>query len=237
MPRLCDVVVDRLQQDIIEGRLTEGDKLQSEHELAARFGVSRTAIREALKILVEQGVVVVRPGRGTFVAQRDQRALQRSLSWLARVQGPGGDNYLVELRQLLEPGVCALAAERITEIELLEMKRALASADAAPTPEEFVEADLQFHRHIAEASGNPLVCALLDSIRNLLRTQRIRYFSSASAERARAHHRIILAALERHQPADARQAMDEHLRQVQTDVRQSDSQRNELVDGASDDGP
>jgi GntR family transcriptional repressor for pyruvate dehydrogenase complex len=74
--RLYEVVVERLQKLVIDGQLKEGDRLPSESDLARQFGVSRTAIREAIKSLVEQGVVVVRPGSGTYVDRTDQRPLQ-----------------------------------------------------------------------------------------------------------------------------------------------------------------
>ena len=218
--RLYEVVVERLQRLVIGGQLKEGDRLPSESDLAREFGVSRTAIREAITSLVEQGVVVVRPGSGTYVDRTDQRPLQRTLSWLARIHGLEGDRYLVELRQLLEPGVSALAAERATEEQVSEMRRALDAADLVRNRgEEFVEADLRFHRLIGESSQNPLVGALLDSIGDLLRTQRLNYFSVPGApERAQKHHRKILRMVELHLPAEAQHAMDDHLRQVIRDV-------------------
>ena len=218
--RLYEQVVLRLRGEVIAGRLRDGDKLPSENELARHFGVSRTAIREAIKALVEQGAVVVRPGSGTYVARLGERPLRRSLEWLAEAQGSGGDAYLVELRQLLEPGVCALAAQRISEEQLLDLATCLQLADSGRSdPEAFIDADMRFHRTIAEASANPLVGSLLDSVGELLRSQRMKYFSVPSApERAQRHHRVILEMLVNHDVDGARAAMDEHLQQVARDV-------------------
>ena len=221
--RLYEVVVTRLQKEVIEGRLKHGDRLPSEHELAQHFGVSRTAIREAIKALVEQGVVAVRPGSGTYVARTDQRPLQRTLSWMTRVWGADGDRYLLELRQLLEPGVCALAARRATREQIDEMKSIFSSAESWKSdPEKFVEADLSFHRLMGEASQNPLVGALLDSVGDLLHAQRARYVSvPGAASRAQRHHRKILEVLELRDPDAAFQAMADHLRQVVRDVQRA----------------
>ena len=218
--RLYEVVVERLKDLVVEGQLKPGDRLPSELDLAKKFGVSRTAIREAIGALVEQGIVVVRPGSGTYVNQTDGRPLQRTLSWLARIQGSAGDSYLAELRRLLEPGVCALAAERATDEQISQMDAALQSAvHAKKHAEEFIEADLRFHRLLAEASQNPLVGALLDSIGDLLRTQRIRYFiASGSTENTERNHRNILNLVAQRRPEDAYRAMEEHLRQVVRDA-------------------
>lgn len=221
--RLSEVVVERLQQLVIGGQLKEGDRLPSEADLARQFGVSRTAIREAIRSLVEQGVVVVRQGSGTYVDRPDQRPLQRTLSWLARTQGAEGDKYLVELRQLLEPGVCALAAVRATEEDVAKMKEAAAemkrAIKAADSTEIIVDADLRFHQLIGEASQNPLVGALLDSIADLLRMQRLHYSSVPGApERAQRYHDEIAKIVALHKPDEAYHAMQAHLRQVMHDV-------------------
>lgn len=218
--RLYEVVVERMQDLVLEGHLKPGDRLPSELDLAKKFGVSRTVTREAIGALVEQGIVVVRPGSGTYVNCIDGRPLQRTLSWLARVQGPDGDSYLAELRQLLEPGVCALAAERATDEQLSQMDSTLnAAAHGKNHAEEFIEADLRFHRLLAEASQNPLVGALLDSIGDLLRTQRIRYFiASSGTENTEEHHRNILNLVSQRRPEEAYHAMQAHLRQVVRDV-------------------
>ncbi|MGA3214878.1 MAG: FadR/GntR family transcriptional regulator [Acidimicrobiales bacterium] len=223
--RLYEIVVERLQDLVIDGQLKVGDRLPSELDLARNFGVSRTAIREAIGSLVEQGIVVVRPGSGTYVSRADGRPLQRTLSWLARVQGEAGDSYLAELRQLLEPGVCALAAERATEEQISEMNLALDAAHRTRTqPEEFIDADLRFHRLLAEASHNPLVGALLDSIGDLLRNQRIRYYvASGGTKNTERNHRKILDLVAQRRPADAYQAMQDHLRQVIHDAERTQS--------------
>ena len=218
--RLYEVVVERLQDLVVDGQLNPGDRLPSELDLAKKFGVSRTAIREAIGALVEQGIVVVRPGSGTYVNRTDGRPLQRTLSWLARIQGPAGDSYLAELRQLLEPGVCALAAERATDEQISQMASALKAAIHSKNhAEEFIEADLRFHRLLAEASQNPLVGALLDSIGDLLRTQRIRYFiASGGTDNTENHHRNILNLVSQRRPEEAYHAMEAHLRQVIRDA-------------------
>jgi GntR family transcriptional repressor for pyruvate dehydrogenase complex len=125
---------------------------------------------------------------------------------------------LAEARELLEPEIAALAATRATteQVEAIRqtvalMERALDDADA------FVEADLQFHRALAQATQNPLIPTLIDPIVDLLREQRKNTFRRGGAARGQYHHKKILAAVARRDPNAARAAMRAHLQQVRKD--------------------
>jgi DNA-binding FadR family transcriptional regulator len=128
---------------------------------------------------------------------------------------------LVEVREILEPGIAALAAIRADDQDLTAMRDALAVMDqAGRDTDAFIEADLDFHLALAEAAGNPIVLSLIDSIVGLLREQRLRIFSiGGGPERGQCHHKRILDAIERHDPNEARAAMQAHLSQVREDSR------------------
>jgi GntR family transcriptional repressor for pyruvate dehydrogenase complex len=217
--RLYEQIVQQVEDSILQGQLKPGDQLPAERELALRFGVSRTAVREAVKALREKGLVEAFSGRGTFVTNGTSHAIRQSLDLMIRISQQEGSTHLAELRQILEPEIAALAAPRIEEQLLSTMREAVAAMDRSlHEPDHYVEADLDFHLALAEAAGNPLILSLLDSIVGLLREQRSRIFNvDGGPERGQFHHKRILAAIERRDPETAREAMRAHLKQVLSD--------------------
>jgi GntR family transcriptional repressor for pyruvate dehydrogenase complex len=217
--RLYEQIVEQIEESILAGRLKPGDQLPAERELAEQFGVSRTAVREAVKALREKGLVEAYPGRGTFVTNVTSQTVRESLERLARIGQVDASVHLVEVREILEPEIAARAARRANDRHLDAMREAVADMDAALTDEEgFIEADLDFHLALAEATENPLIPTLIDSIVGLLREQRARIFRvPGGPERGQFHHKQILAAIERHDPEAAREAMRAHLEQIRTD--------------------
>lgn len=217
--RLYEQIVQQVEESIRKGQLKLGDQLPAERELAQRFGVSRTAVREAVKTLREKGLVEAYSGRGTFVTNGTSHAIRQSLDLMIRINQQEGLAHLAELRQILEPEIAALAAPRIEEQLLSTMREAVAAMERSlHDPDAYVEADLDFHLALAEAAGNPLILSLLDSIVGLLREQRGRIFNvHGGPERGQYHHKRILAAIEQHDPDAAREAMRAHLKQVLAD--------------------
>lgn len=217
--RLFEQIVQQVEESICKGQLKAGDQLPAERELAQRFGVSRTAVREAVKTLREKGLVEAYSGRGTFVTNGTSQAMRQSLDLMVRVNQQEGLQHLAELRQVLEPEIAARAATRIDEQLRATMREAVAAMDVSlHDPDGYIEADLDFHLALAEAVGNPLILSLLDSIVGLLREQRSRIFKVVGGpERGQYHHKRILAAIETRDPEAAREAMRAHLTQVLTD--------------------
>jgi GntR family transcriptional repressor for pyruvate dehydrogenase complex len=217
--RLYEQIVQQVEESILKGQLKAGDQLPAERDLAQRFGVSRTAVREAVKALREKGLVEAYSGRGTFVTNGTAHAIRQSLDVLVRINQQEGWTHLAELRYVLEPEIAALAAPRIEEQLLTTMRDAVAAMDRSlHDPEAYVEADLDFHLALAEAAGNPLILSLLDSIVVLLREQRSRIFKvDGGPERGQFHHERILAAVEARNADAARDAMRAHLQQVLAD--------------------
>ncbi len=226
--RLYEQIVQQIEESIVKGSLKPGDQLPAERELAQRFGVSRTAVREAVKALREKGLVEAYSGKGTFITDGTTQAVRQSLDLMVKIGQPEGSTYLAEVRAILEPEIAALAAARIQEPELTTMREAASVMDrAGQDPDAYIEADLDFHLALAEGAANPLILSLLDSIVGLLREQRLRIFRvPGGPERGQIHHKRILEAVEKHDPEMARQAMRAHLSQVSDDSQTPPSKRN-----------
>jgi GntR family transcriptional repressor for pyruvate dehydrogenase complex len=167
--RVYEHIALQVEHAIFQRRLRHGDKLLSERELAAEFGVSRVVVREALRTLQLKGLLEVKKGAtgGYFVRHADAEVLKEGLRTLV-ILGEFTVAHLAEVRVSIEPEVARLAALRSTPKDkqalaaLLE-QRALASAAG----EDVGMLDLEFHRLVAAASHNPLYVALLDSLMTL----------------------------------------------------------------------
>lgn len=218
--KLFEQIVAQIQGRIERGELRAGDRLAPERELATAFGASRTAVREALKTLAQMGLVEMAPGRGTVVADNTTHAMRSSISLMMRVGRLNSPDYLVEMREIIEPEIAALAAERAGEEHVAALAEAVERMDGALRhAEAYIAADNTFHRTLALAARNPLILSLVDSIVDLLAEQRARIFATPGGpERGQVNHRALLAAVERRDVEAARAAMRAHLAQVRADA-------------------
>lgn len=206
----------------MQGRLKSGDKLPSEPELAERFGVSRTVVREAVKALREKGLLEIMPGKGTYIADIADSmtgVVRDSLGLMVGAQFDGGLADLLQVRSILEPEIAAIAAEIAGEEDYQVLQRAVDIMDTAlANSTEFIEADLEFHLALAKATQNSLIPILIDPVVDLLREQRARMCRvRGGAARGQYHHKRILEAVKQRDPDAARQAMADHLEQVVID--------------------
>jgi GntR family transcriptional repressor for pyruvate dehydrogenase complex len=218
--KIYEQVAEQIEQLILSGELHSGDRLPTEREFAEQFHVSRTAVREAMKLLEQKGLVEMRPGRGTRVIDGTSQAVRHSLGLMMRVGQQGNLLSLVEVRELLEPSIAALAAERASEEDITIMREAIAMMDEHLTcADSYIAADNNFHRALAKATQNPIVLSLVDSIVDLLSEQRkLIFMVSGGPERGQFHHKRLFEAILRHDPVAARETMYAHLRQVRDDV-------------------
>lgn len=223
--KLYEQVTHQIERRILSGELRSGDRLPTERELAEQFQVSRTAVREAMKILAQKGLIEMRPGRGTIVIDGTPAAMRNSIGLLMKVKlgEVGGSDSLVEVREILEGGIAALAAARATEADIEAMGRAIQAMDESlDNAEAFIAADNAFHEALARATQNPLVLVLVNSIVPLLSEQRKQIFAvEGGPQRGQFHHKRILESIMQHEPEVARAAMHAHLQQVREDVHPS----------------
>ena len=209
--RLADEIVDQVEELIVKSELRVGDPLPPERDLARQLQVSRNALREAIGMLAQKGLVEVRPGTGSYVAQPTAAFIGDSLHFLLRLNA----NVLIDLmeaRVVIESETAALAAQKATADALQGVKAALDEMDThLAQPDEYTEADLTFHTELAQAAGNQVLLLFLLSLRAALR-ENIRYFARSQQENEKSlrfHHRIYEAVLAR-QPDIARQNMSAH---------------------------
>jgi len=213
-PRLSDKIAEAMRSAIVSRGLTAGTPLPSERELGEQFGVSRTVVREAVRALVAKGIVEVRSGSGLRVAEVSEGAVSDSLSWYIR---GGSLEYpqLHEIRSMIEVGMAGLAAERRTEEQLADLRKAHEELIAQIGDfEAAAVADLAFHDLIARATQNDLFAVLLGSIANALIEIRRKTLAGGSGPVTIADHQRILDAIEAGDAEAARVAMAAHLRDV-----------------------
>jgi GntR family transcriptional repressor for pyruvate dehydrogenase complex len=202
--------------------LQAGDALPSERELAERYRVGRSSVREALRMLESRGLIESR-GSGTFVIAPWRNPFEAPLSLV--MAGEDVDRtQLFEVRRMLEAEAAALAAARRSrgDLDLMhqatdEMAHAIGSAD------EYVAADIRYHLVIAEATGNRLLLHLMQAIRERL-TEMFGtvYRFPGGPERSIAQHRLITQAIEAEDGERARQLMTEHITRVEQELAQLD---------------
>ncbi|RKT89041.1 DNA-binding transcriptional regulator, FadR family [Saccharopolyspora antimicrobica] len=216
--RLPEALADTLQEEILE--LAPGDRLPTEAEIAGRFDVSRTVVRETARLLVQRGLVTVKPGRGMTVAEFDGRLIADQYALLLRLS-QGTFEQLQEIRLVLEVEMAVFAAARRTDRHLIAMREAnqrLAAADQERG--EFLDADLAFHEIVAEASGNPFFALVIRPINGFLR-EAYRKGPGYSVEACHTvqEHVEIAEAISAGDPSRARFATENHLRRI---MRHSD---------------
>jgi GntR family transcriptional repressor for pyruvate dehydrogenase complex len=219
--RVFEQIVAQIERRILSGELRHGDYLGSERELGEQFGASRTAVREALKTLAQRGLVDMRPGRGTMVIDGTSQAVRHSLHLMMSIGSRHVPEHLTQVREIVEPEMAALAAERAEDEHIAAMLAAFETMEhALDDADAFIAADNEFHRAVARGSGNPLILALMDSIVDLLSEQRKMIFSvTGGPQRGQMHHRRVMDAIVAKDIEAARNCMRAHLNQVRADTR------------------
>jgi GntR family transcriptional repressor for pyruvate dehydrogenase complex len=210
--RLVDRVVADIQDLIIQGKLAVGTKLPPERELAELFGVSRTVIREAVRILVTKGLLESKHGIGTMVRQVTRDQLVEPLGWLLQRNGATLDD-LHEVRTILEVEIAGEAAKRATNEDIARLEQVLEHALTVRTnPAAFAASDAEFHQLLAGILHNSMLAVLLDSIRTLMAEIRLKVSRYSEFDTVvLADHAAILAAIRVRNAVDARKAMHNHL--------------------------
>jgi GntR family transcriptional repressor for pyruvate dehydrogenase complex len=219
--RLYERIAAVIRERIATGQLIVGERLPTERTIATHYGVSRNVVREAVRALVQEGLVDVRQGSGTYVTNKTSRAFRDFGEIALTIADPSRIfMHLTEVRQMVEPSAAALAAERATAEDIATLRRDVRIMDrASEDVQAFIAADQRFHSMIARATGNELVPLILHPIVGLLDEQRRKlFFIEHSASRAQDFHRKILAAIEGRNGRAAFAAMRAHLEQVSGDI-------------------
>jgi GntR family transcriptional regulator, transcriptional repressor for pyruvate dehydrogenase complex len=206
-----DVIAGALAEQVLSGEIAAGERLPSERRLATGFGASRPMVREALRSLVERGLIEVRPGRGAFVRDDPGPRRFQPLDVEYRRRGTTA-RQLSETRIMLESEAAALAAVRADADDLMILETALKSLETSPTPLDRVRDDLAFHAAIVRASHNPVIETMFASIQAL--TVELMVRSAGDPEIIRQSdpfHRVAFEAIRGRDADAARAAIRAHL--------------------------
>lgn len=205
-----ELIFHEMARLVTEGLLKPGDRLPSESELAERFGVGRSSLREAMRALQLLGIVEVIQGKGTFL--RQTYMLPLATDWV-RLSGMGLISQVMEARQIIEVAIAQLAAERATEEDIAAMRTAIRQAEEAHgDPVRCGEASVNFHQALAEATHNEVLALMYKTVRDLyLETARQTQVTPANAEDRLHDHRRILECVEQQNPEMASKLMAEHI--------------------------
>jgi GntR family transcriptional repressor for pyruvate dehydrogenase complex len=202
---------------ISEQQLLSGDGIPSERELVGLYRVSRSSVREALRVLESIGMIEQRTN-GSFVVSAYTRPLNNSFALLLTLD-QANLTEVFEMRRVLECEAAAFAAERWSERDIQAMDDALHTSTQAletNSAELFVDADLRFHLAVAQASGNRVISHTMSATRDLLRQVFTAMFTVAGPpEQSIQQHREIRDAIRAADPDAARNAMRDHLRTVE----------------------
>jgi GntR family transcriptional regulator, transcriptional repressor for pyruvate dehydrogenase complex len=216
-----ELIAQNVLELIGDGHLRPGDPLPTERELTEAYGVGRSSVREALRILESKGVIEPN-GKGGFAVAAYGNPLNRSLEVLLTLR-EGDLRELFEVRRIFEVELAALAAASREGEHLTRMATAIDEmVEGVGDGDRYIGADIRFHLTIAEATGNRVAQHTMLAIRELLRQAlRTIYQIPRSAEQSIDDHRAILAAITDRDSEAAREAMREHLDRVEADVQET----------------
>ena len=203
---VSEIIVQRFLDDISAGKLSPGDRLPSQRQLARDMGVSMAALREALRSLQAMGIIEIRHGIGACVSRSPLKAISRGFDWSVFLSAEEVDK-IMEARQILEVGLARAAATRASEAHLQELANildAMAMAFRNQDESAYEDADIRFHLALARASDNPLLVHFAEILLSALEA-----FIKAVPHTAAGYkrHQRVLDAIREHNPRLAEAAM------------------------------
>lgn len=220
---LSEQVCQLIETRIIDGELRIGDRLPPEKDLAVMYKVSRTVIREAIKMLKEKGWVETHVAKGTFVIHNVGRGIESSFNVAVRMKPEERFSNLIQVRLLLEPEIAALAAASANQEDISRMRQAIHQMDKAMISgnvDVFLKGDFAFHMALAESTGNDLIPLIIAPVVNLMRDFQRYHLTKVKGggQRSQYNHKRVMEAIEKHDPGAARLCMQGHIIQVRDDI-------------------
>jgi len=209
--QVSEIVADDIIAFIKQQGLKRGDRLPTEPELMERYGVSRTALREAIKVLASSGVIEVRHGHGTFVLETQSLIVTPPLDLGALFTR---QTYMdvAEARTAIESEVAKLAAQRATEQDLQDLERLHAQMKSLPEDAAFTDHDVRLHLMLARIAGNAILLQMMEVLRQALSeyiyltVSRLQTVADLLRE-----HEAVIDAVRRRDPEGAQLAMRHHV--------------------------
>jgi len=219
---LSEEIELKIEDSIRQKKLEPGQKLPSEKELGAMFGVSRTAVREALRMLSARGLLNVRKGDGVYINAFSSSLASKPMSLYLELQFDSDSIlHLVHLRQLVEPNIARLAAQKRTREDLAGFQMNLAAfSDRTQDADQLAQLDVEFHSLIALSCHNPLIPLIMDPLFSMLPRVKaliVNHLQKTHSDNAPNYHKKIFDMIQLQDAEGAFSAMQEHLKIAERD--------------------
>ncbi len=211
--KVSEAVLEQMRQLILDGTWKPGDQLASEMELADMFGVSRISVRAAIQRLIGMGILNVRQGDGTYIAERMDNMLDSQMMrmFMTRPQL----REVLEFRLIIESGSAALAAQNATSEDIAKLRECEQQlVECGDVVEDFAYADIAYHRALAAASHNSLIVHWMDMFGELYENAMVESIRLRGVEAGRYNHTPITDAIFEHNKSLAEELIRKHIRLV-----------------------
>lgn len=218
---LSAIAAKRLRNMILEKEMQPGDRLPSESELGELFRVSRSTVREAIKLLTAENVVEIQRGKGTFVTM--QPGMSKDPLGLEFTNQITLVDNLMESRMMIEPQIAFLAAQRANQANIDQLAQIIEKIQAAGSNEwNHVPFDVAFHKAVAECTQNDVLYRILPIICESIQEGYVETMNSpGSYARSIQSHFNIFKAIENKDPQTAKTETEKHIRQTMEDINSS----------------
>ncbi|HWR38198.1 MAG TPA: FadR/GntR family transcriptional regulator [Patescibacteria group bacterium] len=212
---IFDVTVERLRTFIDGGSLSAGDKLPSERELGEQFGVSRSVLREALRVVESQGLITMVQGKGAYVRKPGLRTVIEPVQRLMR-DGSITLANLMQARIIIEPEVAKIASLNATEDQIRKLEQDCGEMiKYLEFPEKYLRADQNFHSRLAQSTGNPVFTIMMWPLINLFAGfVPLFYERPGTPQQVFSAHEELVVAIKKRDAVSAERLMREHLAEV-----------------------
>ncbi len=212
----------KIEDAIRQKKLEPGQKLPSEKELCTLFGVSRTALREALRMLSARGLLNVRKGDGVYVNNFSSTHASKPMSLYLELQfDKDYIMHLVHVRQMIEPHIAMLAAKNRTDEDLKKLEMNLEKfGDRDQDAQQIAQLDVEFHTAITQASGNPLIPLIMNPLFSMLpkiKALIVSHLKKVKSDNAPTYHQKIFEMIKAQNEQGAFDAMKAHLEIAERD--------------------
>lgn len=217
--KLFETTAEQIVDLIRNENLERGARLPVEQELADRFHVSRATIRESMKYLSAEGIVLIQQGRGTFV--NSMAGFRDDPLGIENIEKRMRLDQLLEARLLLEPQIAMSAAQRATAKDIQKLRALVEKLDTVDINDaEATALDISFHESVALCTHNVILSRIVPSIcESVKRTQQLLTDKAVGLKKAKAAHRQIFRAIEEHDAIAARFNMEKHIQETIQFVR------------------
>lgn len=216
--RISQNIVEQIRSAILEGELKIGDQLPAEKDFAKHFGVSKSSLREAYRVLEAYGLLEIRQGMsgGAFIKKVDLATVKDGLVNYLFFQNPGIREY-TQIRTFIEPQVVKICAEKITDNDIEYLENNILEMEQEPDGETFMsDLDAAFHKKLGDIAQNKIISLIVESVQTaLINIKRIVHTDDLFLKMVCDDHKKIVAALRARDPEKAAQAMTDHINQVE----------------------